>query len=78
MIAYLKPGTDGSNDILVIVTLDPFSPAEGWLSYHPDGSGGSFRMKNLMDDSVSDWTGPSHLVRLDPFVQPFMIFSREY
>jgi len=77
MIAYLKPGPAGSHDIIVIVTLDPATPMEGILSYHPDGSGAGFRMKNLMDDSSSEWTGTSHFVRLEPNVRPFMIFERE-
>ena len=76
MIAYLKPGPPGSPDLLVVVTLDSRTPMEGMLSYHPDGSGGGFRMKNLMDESFSDWTGTSHFVRLDPLVQPFLIFAR--
>ncbi|EQD27585.1 hypothetical protein B1A_21616 [mine drainage metagenome] len=77
MIAYLKPGPAGSHDIIVIVTLDPARPMEGILSYHPDGSGAGFRMKNLMDDSSSEWTGTSHFIRLEPNVRPFMIFERE-
>ena len=77
MLAYLKPGPYGSPDVIVMVTLDPHAPVEGTLAYHPDGSGKPFRMKNLMEDSFSEWTGESHLVRLDPTVNPFMIFSRE-
>ena len=77
MLAYLKPGPSGSPDVIVLVTLDPHAPVEGTLAYHPDGSGNAFRLKNLMDDSFSEWTGRSHFIRIDPSVTPFMIFARE-
>ncbi len=77
LLAYLKPGVNGTPDILVIVNLDPYNRREGLLSYAPFGSSGSFSMKNLMDGTISIWEGETHRVVLDPQMNSFLIFSRE-
>ena len=74
MLCVSRMSDDGSDVLLVIVNLDPYSAHEGttWLDLAALGIPGSapFTAHDELTDATYTWWGPSNYVRLDPAVQP--------
>ena len=65
LLAYLK--REGKNTVLVIVNLDPAEPREG-VAIIPAALGlpPTFRMRDLLDDTLYTWHVGRNYVRLEP------------
>ncbi len=74
MLCVSRMSDDGSDVLLVIVNLDPYSAHDGttWLDLEELGIPGSapFSAHDELTDANYTWWGPSNYVRLDPAVQP--------
>jgi starch synthase (maltosyl-transferring) len=74
MLCVSRMSDDGSDVLLVIVNLDPYSAHDGttWLDLEELGIPGSapFSAHDELTDADYTWWGPSNYVRLDPAVQP--------
>jgi starch synthase (maltosyl-transferring) len=75
---YMKRTPDGSSQVLVAVSFDPFQPQESVLhlplaelGIHPDET---YQVHELMTDQRSLWQGPTAHVRLTP-EQPAAIWA---
>jgi starch synthase (maltosyl-transferring) len=68
IIAYSK--AEGSNLVVVVVSLDPHHPQEGQLQLPSDelgiASGPSFPVHDLLQDARYTWRGDEHFLRLTP------------
>ena len=77
MIFYAKPNADGSEMILVMVSLDPFGPQETgfevplWEFGLSDD--GTVNVEDLAQGYRFRWYGKQQSIRLDPD-QPFRIW----
>ena len=77
VIYYAKPAADGSDIILVMVSLDPFGPQETgfevplWLFGLPDTA--SVAVEDLAEGYRFRWYGKAQTIRLDP-AQPYRIW----
>jgi starch synthase (maltosyl-transferring) len=78
LIAYVKTTPDQSNQVLVVVTLDPHNPQSGWVDVPLDELGLDPRQPFQVHDQLSDarflWSGPRSYVALDANVVPAHIF----
>jgi starch synthase (maltosyl-transferring) len=78
ILAYLKLMPDGSNIVFAVVNLDPHATHEATieLPLHRMGLGPNDAM--LLEEAISGaqwvWRGPHQHIRLDPAVQPAMVF----
>jgi len=69
LVAYTKRSPDGRDPVLVVVSLDPRNPQDGWIDVPPgalDVAGDSFSVRDLLTDQTFTWTGTRHYVRLTP------------
>ena len=78
LIAYVKTTPDLSNQVLVVVTLDPTHPQNGWVELPLDALGldaaPSFQVHDLLSDARYLWNGARSFVALDPAVVPAHVF----
>jgi len=78
LIAYVKTTPDQSNQVLVVVTLDPHNPQSGWVDVPLDELGLDPQQPFQVHDQLSDarflWSGPRSYVALDANVVPAHIF----
>ncbi len=78
MLFYGKRSEDGTNMMLIFVTLDPFTPQSGLarlpLEEFGIGPGDPFLVHDLLADDRFIWQGERNRVGLDPRVLPARIF----
>ncbi len=78
VLCYSKVSRDGSDIVLVIVNLDPFHAHESDIRLPIEEfkieRDGQYRAQELLTDETFLWSGPDQRVRLDPAVNPAMIF----
>jgi starch synthase (maltosyl-transferring) len=82
VIAYSKSSDDGSDVVLCVVNLDPYSAQEALVDIDPGGlgSGGSWpvRVTDLLSGETFLWPGPQAYVRLDPESRTAHVFAVEF
>ncbi|WP_422930319.1 alpha-1,4-glucan--maltose-1-phosphate maltosyltransferase [Singulisphaera sp. PoT] len=76
IIVYSKSTPDGSNQIIVVVNLDPYHVQSAWvhLNLGELGLGEHYQVQDLIDNNRYEWHGASNFVRLDPLVCSAHIF----
>ncbi|MFH1208336.1 MAG: glycogen synthase [Candidatus Omnitrophota bacterium] len=78
ILCYGKRTADNSNQIVVVVNLNPFQIHEDLISLPLRKlgikEGETYRAKDLLTGETYDWEGSSRYVRLDPQVMPAHIF----
>src|SRR5688572_9945339 len=81
LVAYVKWTGDGSNQVVVVVNLDPFAGHDGTVHVPSDvtglANGEPFAVRDVLTGSRYLW-GPRNYVRLDPLAgEPAHIFRVE-
>lgn len=78
LIGYCKRTTDGANQIVTVVNLDPRNTHSGWieldlalLGIAPERQ---FQMHDLITGARYLWQGPRNFIQLDPQRSPVHIF----
>ena len=78
LLCYSKSTADGSNVILVVVSLDPFLVQTGWVELDLTVLGlepaDSFEVHDLLADQTYRWQGQRNYVALRPAEMPAHIF----
>jgi starch synthase (maltosyl-transferring) len=78
IIAYSKSSPDGTNQVLVVVNLDPHYKQSGFLSLPLEEMGIDLRQPYQAHDLLTDarylWHGTRNYVELDPQTVPAHIF----
>ena len=78
LIAFVKTTPDLSNQVLVVVTLDPHNPQSGWIDVPLDELGLDPRQPFQVHDQLSDarflWSGARSFVALDANAVPAHVF----
>jgi len=78
IIAYTKASTDGANEVLVVVNLDPHYKQSGIINLPLEDLGidpqQPFQVHDLLTDARYLWHGPRNFVELDPRTAPAHIF----
>jgi starch synthase (maltosyl-transferring) len=78
LIAYVKTTADLSNQMLVVVTLDPHHPQRGWVDVPLEELGldprQPFQVHDLLGDARFLWSGERSFVSLDSQVVPAHVF----
>ncbi len=81
LIGYSKVSEDGSNRILVVANLDPFSWHEATVYLDGDalgiGPSSSYVVHDLLTGASYQWYGTANYVKLDPAIEPVHIFRIE-
>jgi starch synthase (maltosyl-transferring) len=77
LLAFGKSSSDGDDQLLIVVNLDPHHVQRGWLEL-ADGFDiprkGSYQMHDLLTEARYLWTGGRNFVELDPDFSPAHIF----
>jgi starch synthase (maltosyl-transferring) len=79
LLAFSKRDDETGDTVLVVVTLDPYSPQEGTTSLDLPALGFGWNDRMVVHDEMSggvrdyEW-GQSNFVRLDPHVEPAHVF----
>jgi starch synthase (maltosyl-transferring) len=78
LIAYLKMDSAGSNVILTIVNLDPYSAQSGWVDLDIEALDFSadqpYQVHDLLSDQRFVWRGRRNYVLLEPHRAPAHVF----
>ncbi len=78
LICYSKSTEDGTNEILVVVNLDPHYTHVGWVQLDLDALGldreHPYQVHDLLTDARYLWHGPRNYVELNPNAVPAHIF----
>jgi starch synthase (maltosyl-transferring) len=78
LICYSKRTADGSNQILVVVNLDPSLVQAGWVDVDLASLGlaadGTFEVYDLLADHSYSWRGSRNYVALRPAEAPAHVF----
>lgn len=78
LLAYSKSNTDGTNLLLTVVNLDPYTPQSGWVTLPTAewglSAGESYQVHDLVSDARYFWHGDRNYIRLDPAATPVHIF----
>jgi starch synthase (maltosyl-transferring) len=78
IIAYSKRSEDGSNEVLVVVNLDPHHKHAGFITLPLEELGldprQPYQAHDLLTDARYLWTGARNYVELDPQTVPAHIF----
>jgi starch synthase (maltosyl-transferring) len=78
LIAYVKTTPDRTNQVLVVVTLDPQHRQSGWVDVPLDELGldarEPFQVHDLLGDARYLWHGARSFVALDPASVPAHVF----
>lgn len=78
ILCYSKSTADGSNTILVVVNLDPYSEETTWLNLQLDKLGlpwtGTFVVEDLLTGATYAWKDQWNYVALRPWEMPAHIF----
>jgi len=79
VLCYGKSTPDHSDNILVVVNLDPFQVHETWIHFSLAdfgiGDDEQYRVTELITGENFIWTGGSQQVRLDPHNEPVAIYA---
>ncbi len=79
IVAYSKASDDGSDVILCVVNLDPYSPEEATLRLDPSvlaaWADWPLHVVDLLDGRDYTWYGPEPFVRLDPALASAHVFA---
>jgi len=79
VLCYSKVSRDGSDIVVVVVNLDPFHEHDSEIRLPLNQFGiaqdGQFRAIELLTEETFLWSGAEQRVRLDPQVNPAMIFA---
>jgi len=74
----VKTTADRTNQVLVIVTLDPHHPQTGWVDVPLEELGldarEPYQVHDLLGDARYLWHGAKSFVALDPRVAPAHVF----
>jgi starch synthase (maltosyl-transferring) len=78
LLCYGKRSADGSNNIVVVLNLDPFAARHGLVHLSTADFGLAddepYEMHDLLTDARYTWRGATNWVRLDPQQAPAHIF----
>ncbi len=74
IIAYWKWSADRSNQVLVVVNLDPHHTQAGTVHLHETDLDDSFQAHDLISDARYSWRRGPNFVKLDPFLCPAHVF----
>ena len=78
IIAYSKTNKDGSNQVLVVVNLDPHYKQSGFITLPLDNLGidphQPYQAHDLLTDARYLWQGSRNYVELNPYTVPAHIF----
>ncbi|NJN65234.1 MAG: alpha-1,4-glucan--maltose-1-phosphate maltosyltransferase [Chloroflexaceae bacterium] len=78
IICYSKQSEDGTNTIVVVISLDPYYTQAGWLDLPLEelgfDPGQTYQMHDLLSDARYLWHGPHNYVELHPYHAPAHIF----
>ncbi|HEY0593748.1 MAG TPA: alpha-1,4-glucan--maltose-1-phosphate maltosyltransferase [Thermoanaerobaculia bacterium] len=78
VLVYSKTSRDGSESILVTVSLDPYNTQSGWTNLDLEALGldpaQPFQVHDLLTEARYSWHGPRNYVELNPHVVPAHIF----
>ena len=78
IIAYSKSSPDGTNQVLVVVNLDPHYKQSGFISLPLEELGidthQPYQAHDLLTDARYLWQGTRNYVELDPTTVPAHIF----
>jgi starch synthase (maltosyl-transferring) len=78
LVAFVKTTPDRSNQVLVVVTIDPHNPQSGWVDVPLDELGLDPRQPFQVHDQLSDarflWSGSRSFVALDANAVPAHVF----
>lgn len=78
IIAFSKSSSDGSNQVLVVVNLDPHNRQFGFVNLPLNeldiDAHQSFQVHDLLNDARYLWHGARNYVELDPQIMPAHIF----
>ena len=78
LIAYLKMDSAGSNVILTVVNLDPYSAQSGWVDLDIEALDFSadqpYQVHDLLSDQRFVWRGRRNYVLLEPHRAPAHVF----
>ena len=78
LLCFGKRCADGSNQVLVLVNLDPYRVQAGTVEVAPEDLGVDpiqpFQVHDLLGDARYFWHGRRHAVSVDPHVLPAHIF----
>jgi starch synthase (maltosyl-transferring) len=81
LIAYLKTTEDLSDNVLVIVNLDPYNRQWGYVQLPKErlklGDRINVKLHDVMTDEHYTWTQEWSYVEVDPFKMPFHLFKLE-
>ena len=78
LIAYLKIDASGSNAILTIVNLDPYSAQSGWVELDIEAlnfpADQPYQVHDLLSDQRFLWRGRRNFIMLEPHRAPAHVF----
>ena len=78
VICYGKQTPDGSNNIVVVVNMDPFQVHDSFVHLPLEelglGPDEPYEVEDLLNGPLFTWRGPTNWVRLDPATTPAHIF----
>jgi starch synthase (maltosyl-transferring) len=79
LICYSKRTADGSNQVLVVVNLDPLLVQAGWVEVDLSALGlvsdVTFEVYDLLADHSYSWRGSRNYVALRPAEAPAHVFQ---
>lgn len=78
LIAYRRWDEEASEQLLIVVNMDPHHSQAGWVSLDPEALGisseSTYIVEDLLDGQTYRWSGSRNYVALDPSRQPAHIF----
>jgi len=78
LIAYSKWDESTGEHLVIVVNMDPLRPQAGWVTLDSRASdipaGAAYRVRDLLDNSVYEWSGLRNYVSLVPAERPAHIF----
>jgi starch synthase (maltosyl-transferring) len=82
LMAYAKVSADGSNRIICVVNMDPYSTRAGWVRVPVEElgvrPGEAYEVLDLVDGARYTWRGEWNYVELNPHVLPGHILRVEW
>jgi starch synthase (maltosyl-transferring) len=77
IIAYTKSAPDATDEVFVIVSLDPHHTQHGYVHVPRVAADEEFTVRDLLDDVEYHWRGEWNYVRFDPDVRQGHVFVVE-
>ena len=70
LVCYSKRDPFDRDEVLMVVSVDPFNPQSGWINLDLDGLGvdgsGSFTLRDELGGGTYEWSGSRNYVELQP------------